>query len=492
MPVAKTNVKTKARTKAKTALIIGAGPAGLTAGYELAKKGVRVTILESDQCFIGGISRTVEYKGYRFDIGGHRFFSKNKEIERWWYDILGEELLTRPRLSRWYYRGKFFSYPIKPLELVGVFGVIDSAKIVLSYAKAKMFPIKPEKSLADWCVNNFGYYLAKPFFIDYNLKLWGIPADQISLDFAAQRVKDISFMSALKNALFTALKINQKKVVKSMIDEFKYPKYGPGQLWEKVADKIKKKGGKILMAEKVVKIKHAGGKVSSVIAKDSGGKLKEFRADYVFSTMPLKELVLSLEPKPSKEIIDAANFLDFRDFITVALMIDQKDMPPDTWVYTHDEGMKPIRIQIFKNWSPFMVPDASKSCIGFEYVCKEGDDLWKMNDRELINQAKSDLNRLGFSSSEKVIDAKVVRLKNVYPIYRIGYKERVDRIKNYLKSSFKDNSLQPIGRGGIHKYNNSDHSMMTALLAVRNVIDKGNYDIWEVNSDAEYHEEDKK
>jgi len=473
--------------KKKKVVIIGAGPAGLTAGYELINKGFNVTIIEEDPKYVGGISRTVEYKGYRFDIGGHRFFTKNKEIEEWWNNILREDFLTRPRLSRWYYLGKFFDYPIKPLQLVKVFGLIESTKIVLSYAKSKIFPITPEKSLADWSINNFGYYLAKPFFIDYNLKLWGTHPDKISTDFASQRVKDISFISAIRNSVIKTLRINQTRVVKSMIEEFKYPKYGPGQLWEKVSQKIKDKRGKIIMGSKVIRINHKNWEVSSVIIKTAKGD-KEVQTDYLLSTMPLTELILSLNPLPQKEVTDSAKFLKFRDFITVALVIDQKDMPPDNWIYTHDEGMKPIRIQIFKNWSPYLVKDPSKSCIGFEYVCKEGDNLWSMTKEELISQAKKDLDRLKFASSKKVIDAEIVRMKNVYPIYNLGYKERVNKIRNYL-NKFKNYSLQPIGRGGLHRYNNSDHSMMTALLAVKNILGEKKSNQWEVNSDAEYQEE---
>jgi protoporphyrinogen oxidase len=472
----------------KTVLIIGAGPAGLTAGYELSKKGFQVTVLERDN-IVGGISRTINYKGFRFDIGGHRFFTKNKEIEAWWENILHEDFLTRPRLSRWYYRKKFFDYPIKPFELLGVFGLVDSMKIALSYAKAKIKPITPEISVADWCINNFGHYLAKPFFIDYNLKLWGVHPKYLSKDFTSQRVKGISFMSALKDALKKSLGFKDNNI-KSLIEQFKYPKYGPGMMWEQVVGLIEAKKGKVLKGWLVVKVKHKNGKIVSVTAQN-GKRNKKFKADYVLSTMPLKELIFALEPKPSQEILDAAKFLSFRDFITVALMIDQPKTVPDTWVYTHDEGMKPIRAQIFKNWSPFMVPDASKSCIGFEYACNQGDELWSMSKEQLIEQAKQDLKRLGFASMEKVFDAEVVRLKEVYPVYLVGYKEKINTIKAYLQKNFKDNSLQPIGRGGLHRYNNSDHSMMTALLAVKNILGEGKYDQWQVNTDAEYHEESK-
>jgi len=469
----------------KTVLIIGAGPAGLAAGYELAKRGLKVIILERDN-IVGGISRTIKHNEFRFDIGGHRFFTKNKEIEQWWRSILKEDFLTRPRLSRWYYRKKFFSYPIKPFELLRVFGIIDSIKIVSSYIKSKVKRIFPEISISDWSINNFGRYLAKPFFIDYNLKLWGINPKLISKDFANQRVKGVSFINAVKEALKKTFGIRSTNV-KSLIEQFNYPKYGPGMMWEKVAEQIKKHKGKILLNWKVVKIKHKDKKIESVTAMKNGRK-REFKADYVLSSMPLKKLIASLEPKPPKEVLDSADFLRFRDFVTVALMFNQEKTIPDTWVYTHDEDVKSIRVQIFKNWSPFMVPEG-KSCIGFEYTCNEGDNFWSMPDAKLFEQAKSDLKKLNFADTNLIADWKVIRIKEAYPVYQIGYKEKVEIIKRYLQENFYKNSLQPIGRGGLHRYNNMDHSMMTAFLAVKNILDEGKFDVWKVNSDAEYHEE---
>ena len=472
----------------KSVLIIGAGPAGLTAGYELIKKGYKVTIFEADKDFVGGISRTVEYKGFRFDIGGHRFFSKNKEVEKWWHDILEGDFLLRPRLSRWFYKGKFFQYPIKPFELLGVFGLLDSAKIMLSYLWAKLFPIKPELSLADWCINNFGRYLAKPFFIDYNLKLWGIDPRQLSKEFTLQRIKGISFIGTLKESLYKTLRIKGRTQAKSLIESFNYPKYGPGMLWEKVTACIREQGGDILMGHKVFKIVHSNGRLDKVFVKNSSGVTKEYIGDFLLSTMPLTELVLALSPEPEKQVVEAAKVLDFRDFITVALMVDKEVLPPDNWIYTHDKGMRSIRIQIFKNWSQYMVPDQTKSCIGFEYVCKDGDELWSKSRAELIELAQNELTILGFAKREEVFDAEVVRLRNVYPRYLIGFEKNVAIIKEYLQNTFPTNIIQPIGRGGLHRYNNSDHSMMTAFLAVKNILGEGHYDQWEVNSDAEYHE----
>ena len=276
--------------------------------------------------------------------------------------------------------------------------------------------------------------------------------------------------------------------IKSLIEEFNYPKYGPGQMWERAAEMIKRNRGEILTNHKVIRIEHKNGKIISVVAKTPSGKNKFF-ADYVISTMPLKELIFSLNPKPNAEVIRAAKKLAFRDFITVGLMINQRLSIKDNWVYTHDKGMKPIRVQIFNNWSPFMVPNSGKSCIGFEYTCNAGDRLWKKDNKQLIKQAKSDLAKLGFADLKNVFDAKVVKMKNVYPVYLLDYKENVNKIKDYIRKTFKNNELQPIGRGGLHRYNNSDHSMMTAFLAVKNIKGEGNYDQWQVNQDAQYHEE---
>jgi len=467
-------------------LIIGAGPAGLTAGYELVNKGYSVTILEQDNV-VGGISRTIKHKGYRFDIGGHRFFTKNKKIEKWWHKIMGDDFLIRPRLSRWYYNHKFFNYPIKPFEMLRVFGLVESSKIFSSYIKAKIFPIKPETSLADWSINSFGSHLAEPFFIDYNKKLWGENPSQLSKDFANQRVKGISFLSAVWQACKASLGIKDTKV-KSLINEFKYPKHGPGMLWERVRDKIIEKGGIILTGHKALSIILRKGKIDGVLVKGRGIKQSMyFLPSHILSTMPLKELILSIESdtKVPKKVLASANCLKFRDFVTVALMINQKETIPDTWVYTHDQGVRAIRAQIFKNWSPFMVPKGM-SCIGFEYTYNKDKDS-PLSNEDWIEIAKEDLKRLGFAAPSKVIDAKVVKLINVYPVYSLDYKEKIKMIKDYIQKF--GNTLQPIGRGGLHRYNNMDHSMMTAFLAVENITENKNFDQWEVNSDAEYHEE---
>lgn len=478
-------MKEPSETPKKRVIIIGAGPAGLTAGYELLQREFKVTILESDSV-IGGISRTVRHNGFRFDIGGHRFFSKNQDIEAWWKKILGDEFLDRPRFSRWFYQGKFFHYPIRIIGLLRTLGLRESLRILLSYIKARLFPIKPEDTLADWCINNFGARLAKPFFLDYNLKLWGIHPSKLSKDFAFQRIRGISFISILKDC-FNKF-INPKNAsVKSLIQTFRYPKYGPGQMWETVAHKIYNFGGHILMQHTVTQIQRNENGVFSISTKTPAGE-KRFSADFILSTMPLKELITSLLPKPPSDILQAAHELSFRDFITVALMLNKRIPLKDTWIYSHEENMRSIRVQFFHNWSPFMVPDKHTSCAGFEFTCSAGDALWNASNEELIDMARSYLQELCGKYSEFVFDAKVIRMKNVYPMYTLGYKERTEKIKGYLAATFKNHSLQPIGRGGLHKYNNSDHSMMTAFLAVKNILGEGNYDQWNVNSDAEYHE----
>ncbi|QQS15370.1 MAG: NAD(P)/FAD-dependent oxidoreductase [Candidatus Moraniibacteriota bacterium] len=478
-------MKKSTETPKREVVIIGAGPAGLTAGYELTQRGFKVTILESDRV-IGGISRTVRHNGFRFDIGGHRFFSKNQDIEAWWKKMLGDEFLDRPRLSRWFYRGNFFHYPIQLIDILKTFGVRESLHIFLSYIRTKLFPIRPGYTLADWCINNFGARLAKPFFLDYNRKLWGIHPSKLSKDFAFQRIRGISFFSVLKDRLKKLFKPGDTSI-KSLIKTFRYPKYGPGQMWETVAKKIQNSGGHILTQHIVTQIHHRDGKILSISTQTPSGR-KEFLADFVLSTMPLKELVTSLSPAPPQNILCAANELSFRDFITVSLMIDGRIPLQDTWIYTHEESMQSIRVQFFHNWSPFMVPNKNSSCVGFEFTCSLGDPLWKANDKDLVDLAKSYLQKLCGDYSKSVFDAKVIRMKNVYPVYTLGYKEKVEKIKGCLLSTFKDYSLQPIGRGGLHKYNNSDHSMMTAFLAVKNILGEGNYDQWNVNSDAEYHE----
>lgn len=472
--------------KNKKVAIFGAGPAGLTAGLELIQAGYDVTIFEKDPQYIGGISRTVRYKDYRFDIGGHRFFSKNEDIVRWWYEVMGDDFLTRPRVSRWLYKGKFFNYPIQIGEIIQKFGVGFAVKIGSSLVKRKIFPIRDVDNLESWFINQFGDALAKPFFIKYNEKLWGIPCNKLSLDFASQRIKGVSILNTI---LLSIKKLTgQKSDIKSFIDQFNYPKHGPGELWERVAERIIESGGQIFLDSEVTKVNVQDNKATTCEVLRNG-VIEMYSADWFLSTLPFSELAAMISPALSDHALESANQLKHRDFVTVALVINKPFISKDTWVYTHDEGLKPIRFQNFRNWSPFMVPNEDQTVIGLEYTCNYQDELWNLSDNEMIEQGIKDFLHLGFAQRADIIDGSVIRLQNVYPIYQIGYEEHVKAIRKELDSM---TNLFPFGRGGIHRYNNTDHSMMTALLTVKNVIAESRvYDVFQVNQDAAYHEETK-
>jgi len=397
---------------------------------------------------------------------------------------MGNDFLKRPRISRWYYKKKFFNYPINIFEIVVKFGVVFALKIISSLTFRKLFPIKPEDNLDTWFRNNFGDFLAKPFFIDYNQKLWGIPCNNLSMDFATQRIKGVSIKNAVVESIKSLFHIKGK--VKSFIQEFYYPKFGPGELWERVADDIKENGGELLMGHEVIKFLASKDNINSITVK-VGEEEKMIKGDYFLSTIPYKELALNITPRLATEVIEAAATLKFRAFVTVALVVKKPFITKDTWVYTHDEDMKPIRFQNFRNWSPYMILDKELSVIGLEYICDFNDEFWNMADEELKVQGKNDFLKLGFACEEEIIDSAVVRLQDVYPVYEIGYNEKVNIIRNALEEY---ENLYAFGRGGIHRYNNSDHSMATAFLTVKN-IEEGykKHDVFKVNSDAEYHEE---
>ena len=466
-------------------IIIGAGPAGLTAGLELIRAGCQVIILEKDPQYVGGISRTVQYKDYRFDIGGHRFFSKNDEIVDWWYQVMGDDFLKRPRVSRWLYQGKFFNYPIQIGEIIQKFGFGFAFRIGISLIYRQLFPVKPVDNLEAWFINGFGDALAQPFFIQYNQKLWGIPCSQLSLDFASQRIKGVSVWNTLTDSVRKMF--GKKTEVKSFIEEFNYPKQGPGELWERVAGIIKEQGGQILMGRDVSRL-HLEGKRIVACEAEHEGKTEHYQADWFLSTMPYNELAKNIYPNLSESVLNAADQLKYRDFVTVALVIDKPFISKDTWVYTHDEGLKPIRFQNFRNWSPYMVPNEHQTVIGLEYTCTFGDDFWSMSDEDLLEQGIHDFLHLGFAQREDISDGSVVKLRNVYPVYQVGYQDHVQTIRQSIDPI---TNLLPCGRGGIHRYNNTDHSMMTAMLTVKNLVaGERLYDVFLVNQDAAYHEEE--
>lgn len=470
----------------KKVAIIGAGPAGLTAAYLLAKAGgIEVEVFEKDPKYVGGISRTESYKGYHFDIGGHRFFSKSKEVEDFWTEILGNEMLERPRSSRIYYNGKFFGYPLVALEALRKLGVWESILCMSSYLKAKLFPIKNPKSFEGWVSNQFGERLFRIFFKTYTEKLWGLDCKEISADWAAQRIKGLSLSTAIRNAVFPPRKKGDRtSQIKTLIDSFRYPKYGPGQMWEVCCAKAESMGAKIHMGKGVQGILYDNAiKKWSVRTADSS---VTGDYDYVISSAPVRELINALENPVSPELKKAANSLSYRDFITIVLIMKDTHVFNDNWIYIHEPGVKVGRVQHFKSWSPYMVPDDSMVCYGLEYFCFEGDGLWTSSNEQLAELGKKELEKIGLGKASEVVDSYVVRQPKAYPIYDQFYQEHINVIRKGLQEFPR---LILVGRNGMHKYNNQDHSMMTAMLAVRNIIaGKELYNLWDVNQDAEYHE----
>ena len=468
----------------KKVVIIGAGPSGLTAAYELCKIGVKSVVLEKDEV-VGGISRTVNYRGYLFDIGGHRFFTKVKAVDDLWREILEEEkFLKRRRLSRIYYNKKFFHYPLQPTNALFGLGIYNSFRTFLSYTKTQLFPIKPELSFEDWISNRFGRRLYHTFFKTYTEKVWGIPCNEISAEWAAQRIKGLSLLSALKNALITSQPKNKSNIIKTLIDSFEYPVKGPGMMWETVADIIQSKGSQLKLNAGVEKILWQKDKVTALEITTDGKNELIPGTDFI-SSMPIQELVRKMEPSVPDEVRHAADILSYRDFLTVSLIINKANLFEDNWIYIHDEAVKVGRIQNFKNWSPEMVPDPNKTCLGLEYFCFEGDSLWTMSDEDLIKLGTKELGMLELVDPNDVEDGAVVRMPKAYPVYDSKYADALIIIRKFLDGL---NNLHLVGRNGMHKYNNQDHSMLTAMLTVKNIMG-ANYNVWDVNVEQEYHEE---
>ena len=468
----------------KKVVIIGAGPAGLTAAYELCKEGVPSVVLEKDDV-VGGISRTVNYKGYLFDIGGHRFFTKVKAVDDMWREVLGDKrFLRRSRLSRIYYNKKFFFYPLKATNALLGLGLWNCFMMVASYAKAQMFPAKNEKSFEDWICNRFGRRLYETFFKTYTEKVWGLPCNEISADWAAQRIKGLSLIATIKNALISSQPKQKGDVIKTLIDAFDYPEKGPGMMWEMVAESIQKRESELKMRSDVSRIFWEPGKVTALEIEANGQKELVAGTDFI-SSMPVQELVRKLEPPPPPEVQAAADQLGYRDFLTVSLIVNKADLFQDNWIYIHDSEVKVGRIQNFKNWSPSMVPDPNKTCLGLEYFCFEGDGLWTMKDEDLVALGTKEIGILGLVDPKDVEDGAVVRMPKAYPVYDGVYVTAVDTIREFLAGM---PNLYLVGRNGMHKYNNQDHSMLTAMLSVKNILG-ANYDVWGVNVDNEYHEE---
>jgi protoporphyrinogen oxidase len=460
-------------------VIIGGGPAGLTAAYELTKHGVPSLVLEADSV-VGGLARTVNYRGYLFDIGGHRFFTKWEEVNAIWREVLGDKFLTRPRLSRIFYRGRFFHYPLKAAEVLLGLGLVESSKIILSYLKARLFPVRHEQSLEEWVTNRFGSRLYRMFFKTYTEKVWGVPCSEIRSEWAEQRIRGLSISSAVRNALFP----RQSAQVKSLIDRFQYPERGPGQMWQELASRLPRLGSSVLLDRPVKKVAHDGSRVIFVETDGPHGCERHYGTDFV-SSMPIRELVAALDPPPPQDVLSAAARIRYRDFLIVSLIVNRKDVMPDNWLYIHEPRVRVGRIQNFKNWSPAMVPDPSKTCLGMEYFVFENDDLWSMQDSLLIDLAIGEVERLGLARRDEIEDGTVVRTPKAYPMYDAGYADQVSVIRRYAEASLPN--LQLVGRNGMHKYNNQDHSMMTAIYAARNIMGEKN-DLWAINTEPEYHE----
>jgi protoporphyrinogen oxidase len=458
--------------------VLGAGPAGLTAAHALALRGERGVVFEADGT-VGGISKTVEFEGFRFDLGGHRFFTKLRPIERLWNEMLGDEFLTRPRLSRIYTRGKFFAYPLVARDVVSRFGVRNAALCALSYLWHLPRRRADVHTFEEWVTTRFGKRLYDVFFRSYTEKVWGIPGSQIRSLWAAQRIKNFS----LGKAILSMLGLGRKNVT-TLIEEFKYPRRGPGQMWESFQESVEQSGIPVRLNHRVVGIKHEDGHVRSILVRTNSHE-EEHVVDGLLSSLPLKDLVFSLEPAPPPEVLEAARKLRYRGLCLVALMTDEPEPFPDNWIYLHDPETRAGRVQNFGAWSPDMVRDG-KTCLGVEYFCFEDDDLWRMPEEEIVELAKAELARIGLLDPDRVFDGVKVLVPKAYPMYDLEYEASVRTIRAYLETF---ENLHTFGRNGLHRYNNQDHSMWTAILATINLLDGADHDVWSVNTEADYLEE---
>jgi protoporphyrinogen oxidase len=474
-------------------LVIGGGPAGLTAAYLLTKKTDKtVIVLETDPKYVGGISRTEQHKGFLFDIGGHRFFSKSQRINDLWDEILPDDFLIRPRSSRILYRGKFFSYPLSAFEALKNLGLLESALCVMSYVWQKIIPIHEPKSFHDWVANQFGERLYSIFFKTYTEKVWGMSCDDISADWAAQRIKGLNLFTAILSALSKSLGLQRSikrsnEIIKTLIESFRYPRCGPGMMWESAAKKILEQGGKIAMDMKVESlIWDKDSALWTVTGITSSQNRMKYLARQIISSAAMRDIVAACTPRP--DCANLAKNLRYRDFITVAVILNTPSNFDDNWIYIHEPNVQVGRIQNFSSWSPEMVPSLNTACLGLEYFCFEGDELWIMKDQDIIELAISELIILDLAVREQITDAKVIRQVKAYPVYDAEYKEIVNTIREEFQQRFP--SLHFVGRNGMHKYNNQDHAMMTAMLTVKNIIaGTQKFNIWNVNEDAKYHEE---
>ena len=458
--------------------ILGGGPAGLTAAYVLGRRGRPGVVFEADGT-VGGIAKTIEFNGYRFDLGGHRFFTKLQPVQQLWEEMLGEEFLTRPRLSRIYYSGKYFDYPITAKDVVARLGLWESSLCALSYLWAARHRKDEAHTFEEWVTTRFGRRLYDAFFRSYTEKVWGIPGSQIRSLWAAQRIKNFS----LRRAIMTILGFRHDDVT-TLIEEFRYPRLGPGQMWEGFAERAREDSIDVRLKQRCVRIRHDGDNVTTIVVQQNGDTF-EHSVDSVISSIPLSELVLNLDPPAPPPVQAAARKLRYRDLVLVALMTTETEPFPDNWIYLHDPDTRAGRVQNYGAWSDGMVPPGA-GCLGVEYFCFEGDDIWNMSDADAVRLATDELARIGLIDPRKVVDGVKVLVPKAYPMYDEAYEEAVDTIRAYLDGF---TNLQTCGRNGLHRYNNQDHSMWTAILATLNIVDSASHDVWGVNTEADYLEE---
>jgi len=468
--------------------ILGAGPAGLAAAHALVTRGENPAVFEKSNC-VGGISRTIEYNGYYFDLGGHRFFTKYDEVQQLWEEILGDEFLVRPRLSRIYYKSNFYDYPLRASNALRNLGLRESTRCMLSYARSRVRPRGDETSFEEWVSNRFGDRLFDIFFRSYTEKVWGIPTSEIGADWAVQRIKNMELSTAVIQALKRPLKQvlgggKSGEVVTSLIEEFNYPRTGPGLMYDRMRVRVEELGGDVLMNHEVVGVVRDGFRVKSVAVRHPDGTVHEHEGDQFLSTMPLTLLIRAMRPAAPPEVLAAANALTFRNLLTINLIVDAPDLFPDNWIYVHDPQLILGRIQNYKNWSPHMVPDASKTSLGLEYFCSDHDEIWNMSQEELLALGREEIEKTGLLKGAKIIDGTTLKVPKAYPVYKKGYEEHLSLIVDFVKQF---ENLQPMGRYGMFKYNNSDHSIMTALLSVENLFG-ATHDVWSVNTETAYHE----
>lgn len=460
-------------------VVIGGGPAGLTAAYELTKQQQKAIVLEKYNK-VGGIARTENYRDYHFDMGGHRFYTKSAPVQQLWREVLGDDFLRRPRLSRIFYQNKFFHYPLKPLNALLGLGPVEGMRIIGSYVRWHLFPYREEVTFEQWVTNRFGKRLFETFFKSYTEKVWGIPCSELKAEWAAQRIKDLSLKTAI-----TAMFLKPQETIKTLIEEFDYPRRGPGMLWTAVQDRINERGGQVQLNSNVVRIHRQGQRITGVTVEQDG-RTRLVNGSSFISSMPLTQLVQWIDPPPPPDVLQAASQLGYRDFLTVCLIIKKPNLFPDNWIYIHDPSVQVGRIQNFKNWSADMVPDQSTTSLGLEYFCNEGDDIWNMPDADLIALGTREIGKIGLAQAEDVVDGAVFRVEKSYPVYDSDYEKSLEVLKAYVAGL---ENLQTIGRNGLHRYNNQDHAMLTGMLAVRNLLYGEANNLWQVNAEQEYLEE---